>query len=103
MDSQVAEASPMKAVAEELDLLRKDFRSALETYAARIEEEIAQVQTAVQGITSRKKISASRLRDLRDMLTLLRKFQIKPEKGRRKDLKKIDSLIGDLMILIEHW
>lgn len=103
MDSTGPDASPFKAVSEELDGLRAEFRSALETYAARIEEEIATVHQAITAQSAKKKIPSARLRDLRDMLTLLRKFSIKPEKGRRKDLKKIDALVGDLTMLIEHW
>jgi hypothetical protein len=103
MDSPSPEASPAKSVIEELDALRNEFRSALLAYAGRIEEEIALVQTSVGKLTGPKKIPAAKLRDLRDMLTLLRKFSIKPEKGRRKDLKKIDALVGDLSMLIEQW
>lgn len=93
----------MKTVIEELDKLRADFRASLDTYAARIEEEIAQVQSATEPYSKKKKIPEAKLRDLREMLTLLRKFSIKPEKGRRKDLKKIDALVGDLTMLIETW
>jgi t-SNARE complex subunit (syntaxin) len=37
------------------------------------------------------------------MLTLLRNRQLKPDKGRRKDLKKIESVVNDLTMLIENW
>jgi len=103
MDSPSPEASPAKSVVEELDALRGEFRSALLAYAGRLEEEIDLVQESVGKLTSAKKIPAAKMRDLRDMLTLLRKFSIKPEKGRRKDLKKIDALVGDLTMLIEQW
>lgn len=103
MDPKALEASPMKAVIEELDVLRNDFRAAVESYATRIESEIAQAQATVATELARKKISQPKLRDLRDMLTLLRKFSIKPEKGRRKDLKKIDALVGDLTLMLENW
>ena len=33
-------------------------------------------------------------------MILVRKRKLKPEKGRRKDLRKIDSLIEDLQVLI---
>lgn len=93
----------MKAVSEELDVLKTDFRSAIEIYASRLETEIEQVRTTVLAETKRKKIAPAKLRDLRDMLTLLRKFSINPEKGRRKDIKKVDVLVGDLTLLIENW
>ena len=37
------------------------------------------------------------------MLTLLRTLEVKPEAGRRKDLKKIESLVEDLRLLSERW
>ena len=45
----------------------------------------------------------SEIHDLRDMLTLLRTLQIKPEAGRRKDLKKIEGLVEELRLLSERW
>lgn len=93
----------MKSVVEELETLRSDFRASLEAYATRIESEITAIRTAVEKDGKKAKVASARMRDLRDMLTLLRKFQIKPEKGRRKDLKKLDSLVGDLTLLIESW
>jgi len=93
----------MKSVVEELETLRGDFRASLDSYATRIESEITAIRTAVEKDGKDAKLSGARMRDLRDMLTLLRKFQIKPEKGRRKDLKKLDSLVGDLTLLIESW
>lgn len=103
MDSDSVETSPARSVVTELDALRDEFRSALQAYASRLEEELGLVKKAVAEQGAKKKLPAARVRDLRDMLTLLRKFSIKPEKGRRKDLKKIDALVGDLSMLIEHW
>ena len=37
------------------------------------------------------------------MLEHIGDLQIDPERGRRKDLKKIDSLIGELQSTIERW
>ena len=97
------DASPMKAVLEELDSLRVTLRETLACYSGRLENEINSVRETVQNELGNEKISHAKLRDLRDMLTLLRNTQIKTEKGRRKDLKKIDSIVGDLMLLIENW
>jgi hypothetical protein len=103
MKEPTSDASPMKSVVEELETLRSDFRASLNCYATRIESEITTIRAAVEKDGKKVKVSSARIRDLRDMLTLLRKFQIKPEKGRRKDLKKLDSLVGDLTLLIESW
>jgi len=93
----------MKAVIEELDTLRTHLRQALESYGERLDGEIAQVQQSILIESENKKVAVSRLRDMRDILTVLRKSQFKPEKGRRKDIKKIDALVGDLTLLIENW
>ena len=45
----------------------------------------------------------SEIHDLRDMLTLLRTLEVRPEAGRRKDLKKIETLVEDLRLLSERW
>jgi len=103
MDPQTLEASPAKSVTEALGALQDEFRVALQAYAARIDEDISRVQHAVLTEAAKKKLAPAKLRDLRDMLTLLRKTPIKAGKGRRKELKKIDDLIADLTMLIEHW
>ncbi|MGH8047026.1 MAG: hypothetical protein ACREKL_07245 [Chthoniobacterales bacterium] len=103
MDSPSPEASPAKSVIEALNTLQEEFRLALQAYAARIDEDIARVQKAVLVEAAKKKTAPAKLRDLRDMLTVLRKSTIKAGKGKRKELKKIDSLMSDLTMLIEHW
>lgn len=95
------EASPMKAVSQELDTLKVLLREALAAYTARLEEDISLIQAKVN--VPEKKVSSAKIRDLRDMLTLLRRSPIKPDKARRKDLKKIESLIEDLQMLSESW
>ena len=41
-------------------------------------------------------MSRERLHDIRDLTIMMRKRKLKPEKGRRKDVRKLDSLIHDL-------
>lgn len=102
MKADDQEASPAKAVVEELETFRVAFHHVMETYAARIDGELSRISEAVKGANGQK-IPGAKLRDLRDMLTVLRHAQVKADKGRRKDLKKIDSLVGDLAMLIENW
>ena len=127
----LAEASPYKSVAQELDTLRGAFRLACRQYSERVEMEIIRVREQVvdAGLTAadKEKAEAARpasngraarggaaaqtkaadklaqVRDLRDMLTLLRTMQVKPQEGRRKDLKKIETVISDLALLTTGW
>jgi len=103
MKSDAAERLPISALTAELKNLREVFHGALESYVQRVETEIAALCEAVEAEGMRKKPLGSRARDMRDMLTVLRSASIKPGKGRRKDLKKIDSILGDLAVLTEHW
>lgn len=115
-----AQASPYKSAAEELDALRKTFRSVCQHYGKRIDMEIIRLRERIawageqhmaadnrRGSGRRDARSAesgqSHLYDLRDLTTLLRTLEVKPVAGRRKDLKKIESLVDELRLLIERW
>jgi hypothetical protein len=99
-----ASALPFKTVSEELTFLRKTFRDLVATYTAQLEGEIAQVQAAVQSdAESKKKLPGNRVSDLRDILMLLRSLEVKPSKGRRRDLKKVENLIAELRTIIDRW
>ena len=127
----LAEASPYKSVAQELETLRAAFRLACRQYSERVEMEIIRVREQVvdAGLAAAEKEKAevarpasngrtarggtvaqakaadklAQVRDLRDMLTLLRTMQVKPQEGRRKDLKKIETVISDLALLTTGW
>ena len=102
--SKPASALPFKTVVEELSFLRKTFRDLVGTYAAQIEAEIAHLHATVQADgESKKKLPGSRTSDLRDMLMLLRSLEVKPGKGRRRDLKKVENLIEELRTIAERW
>lgn len=102
--SKSAADLPIKPVAEELVFVRKSFKELIGIYATHVEEKIARLQALLSEETKEKrKHPASRIPDLRDMLMLLRNFDIKPAKGRRRDLKKIDNLLADLLEIAERW
>ena len=114
--ADASQASPYRSVVQELDALRKTFRAASQHYAKRIDMEIIRLRERVAGAGEQqaavdaKKPAAGKfvpgdgqLYDLRDMLTLLRTLEVKPLAGRRKDLKKIESLVDELRLLIERW
>ena len=102
--SKPASALPFKTVAEELNFLRKTFRDLVGAYAAQFEGEIASLHAAVQSDgESKKKLPGSRASDLRDMLMLLRSLEVKPAKGRRRDMKKVETLIEELRTIADRW
>jgi hypothetical protein len=102
--SKPASALPLKTVAEELAFLRKSFRDLVTAYASQIEAEITQLHSTVNTeAESKRKLPASRVHDLRDMLMLLRSLEIKPAKGRRRDLKKVENLVEELRLIADRW
>lgn len=99
-----ASALPLETVAEELAFLRKLFRDLIGAYTSHLEGEITQLQIAVKAdLESKKKLPGSRSADLRDMLMLLRSLEVKPTKGRRRDLKKVESVVEELSKIATRW
>ena len=89
------ESSPVTMLAGELAILRRDLRATIRAYAARLEIDLAESMAAVSSKRA-EALSREQLHDIRDLTIMVRKRKLKPEKGRRKDLRKIDSLIHDL-------
>ena len=90
------ETSPATMLADELAALRRDLRATIRAYAARLEIDLAESMATIVSSKGAETLSRERLHEIRDLTIMLRKRKLKPEKGRRKDLRKIDSLIRDL-------
>jgi len=98
------EASPAKSLTRELKGLKRDLRVVARGYLQRIEGELGEVMEAVTAFEGEETaVPTARIRDMRDMLMLVRGLQIKPDKGRRKDLKKIDAAVGELRLFLDRW
>jgi hypothetical protein len=89
------ETSPVTMLAGELTVLRRDLRATIRAYAVRLEIDLAESMAAVSSKRG-EALSREQLHDIRDLTIMVRKRKLKPEKGRRKDLRKIDSIIRDL-------
>jgi hypothetical protein len=94
--------SPAKLLDSELEKLRHDLRATVRAYAARLEIGLAESRAALESSKPAEELSRERLHQLRDLTILVQKRKLKPEKGRRKDLRKIDSLIEDLQLLVPN-
>ena len=91
-----AEISPVTALETELAALRRDLRATVRAYAARLEINLAESAVAVSSAKADQTLSRQRLDQIRELMILVRNRKFKPEKGRRKDLRKIDALIRDV-------
>jgi hypothetical protein len=96
------EVSPARSLLADLTVLRRTLRRTGLAYLRRLEAEIDEVAAWANARASESNLPKSRVRDLGDMITLVRKIDGKPAKGRRRDLKKIDSTVGDLRELMRQ-
>ena len=96
------ETSPVKHLESELQLLRRDLRATVRAYAARLEIGLAESVATLNSYKPADELSRERLHQVRDLTIMLRNRKVKPEKGRRKDLRKIDSLITDLHLFMQN-
>lgn len=94
------ETSPARALVTDLISLRRTLRLTGRAYLNRLEAEIDEVTAWATERAQQPNLPKARIRDLGDMITLVRKIDAKPIKGRRRDLKKIDATVGDLRELI---
>jgi hypothetical protein len=84
----------------DLASLRLTLRRTGRAYLSRLEAEIDEVAAWASEQAKEGDLPKARIRDLGDMITLVRKIDTKPIKGRRRDLKKIDTIVGDLRELM---
>ena len=84
----------------ELLELRRELRATLRAYAARLEVQLAESVAALQSVNPTEEVPRERVHQLRDLTAMMRKRKVKPEKGRRKDLRKIDTLINDVHLFL---
>ena len=95
-----AGSSPVTMLTSELAELRRDLRQTVKAYAQRLEADLLKSSAAVSSLGPIEKLSPENLHDVREMTVLVRRRRLKPEKGRRKDLRKIDALIEDLQLFV---
>ena len=80
-------------------MFRRELRLTLGTYQARLESELAEIRAAVSGRPGQQ-LSRERLHGLRELLIMLRKRKLKPERARRKDVRKLENLIRDMLSIV---
>jgi hypothetical protein len=94
------ESSPLTMLEFELRALHRDFRTIAKAYIARLENDLFACLAALRSYGPIEQVPREMLHQIRDLTIIVRNRKLKPEKGRRKDLPKIDSLIVDLVSTI---
>ena len=94
------ESSPVTMLESELHAVHRDLRTTARAYIARLENDLLVCLAALRSYGPIEHVSREMLLQIRDLTIIVRNRKLKPEKGRRKDLRKIDSLIVDLVSTI---
>jgi hypothetical protein len=84
----------------ELHGLHRDLRTIAKAYITRLENDLIVCLAALRSYGPIEQASREMLRQIHDLTIIVRNRKLKPEKGRRKDLRKIDSLIVDVVSTI---
>jgi len=84
----------------ELRALHRDLRIVTKAYVARLENDLLVCLAALRSYGPIEQVPREMLHQIRDLTIIVRNRKLKPEKGRRKDLRKIDSLIVDVVSTI---
>lgn len=96
------ETSPVRQLELELRALGRELRTTARAYTTRLESELRATTDALQAYAPAEKLTREQLHRVRDFAIMVRNRRLKPEKGRRKDLRKIDALISELHPLIPN-
>jgi hypothetical protein len=95
------ETSPVRHLQTELQELRRELRTTARVYAQRLERDLIVTTDALDRYAPGEKLTREQLHRVRDIAIVVRNRRLRPEKGRRKDLRKIESLISDLRPLVD--
>ena len=81
-----------------LGVLRQLTREVGGNYLAGLQAEVTTIERAVREIPEGK-----RKAQLRTMLKAINELNVKPQKGRRRDLKELDRRISKLTDITNEW
>jgi dGTP triphosphohydrolase len=86
----------VQSLLSQLMALRRELREILHAYEARLEIALAEIANDIAVLKVAKSLPRERVRQIDNFVVLLRTRKLKPQKGRRKDLRKIEKFINDL-------
>jgi len=82
--------------------LQRDLRATLRAYASRLEIQLAEDAALVASCKDAEELPREQLHQIRELTTIVRNRRLKPEKGRRKDLRTLDLLIEEVQSFIQN-
>ena len=86
-----------------LHTLRLVVKEVGQNYIAGLQADVAHLEQTVKLLREGDAPDRQMLNQLATMLKWINTLEIKPQKGRRRDLKELDRLIRKLSGLAENW
>jgi hypothetical protein len=86
-----------------LHTLRLLIRDVGGNYIAGLQSDVARIEALVRDYQQDDTPDAQQLRQMADMLQRINRLDIKPQKGRRRDVKQLDKLIERLTDTVDQW
>jgi hypothetical protein len=83
--------------------LRLVVREVGNNYIAGLQAEVARLEQAIRLAREDDVPDRKQLNQMLLMLRWLSKLDVKPQKGRKRDLKELDKLISKLGDMVETW
>lgn len=87
----------------EIGRVQADLAEIARNYVARLSAELAAVQRRVVEAAARRTPSRRVHANIAEMIEMAQSLQVKPYKGRRKDLKRVNGVIGELQGIVDKW
>ena len=72
-------------------------------YLAGLQSDVARIERAVTEARQDKITTRKQLSELKIMLKWVTELDVKPQKGRRRDLKEMDRIITRLGDIVDNW
>jgi hypothetical protein len=92
-----------RALNEEIERVQSSLEDIARNYVTRLHAELASIQRRVVEAAESRRPPKKIGEDFTEMIELARSLQVKPHKGRRKDMKRVDELIGELQGIVDKW
>ena len=83
-------------LASELRALHRDLRTIANAYVTRLETDLLVCLAALRAYGPIEQVPREMLHQIRDLTIIVRNRKLKPEKGRRKDLRRIEDAVRSL-------
>lgn len=80
-----------------LEHLRKEARQVTDAYLSNLESDVATLVDFLEGASEISAGSRPKTRTMRNWTAVLDGLDLKPRKGRRRDLRRIDAAVREMM------